>query len=260
MSPSGTIGLVPAAGFARRVSPLPCSKEIYPARIGFGNTSESQPKPAGQYLLEILRDGGITKAYVVLRDGKWDIPSYFGDGQMVDMHLGYLVTGASAGVPFTLDAAYPFVRDQPVVMGFPDVILTGEDLVQRLVARLRETAADVVLGLWGARTPRKADMVDRRENGTVREIVIKPSETSLTYTWMMAAWTPAFTHFMHEHLADEVSGMPGDGELFIGQVIGRAIDRGLLVDSVVYEEGDYLDIGTPDCLAAAAPSAGEHAV
>ena len=47
------IGVVPAAGQAVRISPIPCSKEIYP--IGFSATSPEgtvHPKVAGQYLLE----------------------------------------------------------------------------------------------------------------------------------------------------------------------------------------------------------------
>lgn len=252
MPTSEIIGLVPAAGFARRVSPLPCSKEIYPVRVDFGNTDDAPPKVAGRYLLDTMREGGITRAFVILRDGKWDIPSYFGDGQMVDMHLGYLTTRGSGGVPFTLDTAYPFVRDHPVVMGFPDVILTGDDIVERLTDRLQETPADVVLGLWQARTPRKADMVARSRNGTVRDIVIKPPESSLTHTWMIAAWSPEFTRFLHDYVEDEGDdshrASAADGELHIGAVIREAVGRGLQVDSVVYEEGDYLDIGTPDCL------------
>jgi glucose-1-phosphate thymidylyltransferase len=52
------IGLVPAAGRARRIAPLPCSKELYP--IGFQRMKgmeELRAKVVSYYLLEKFRDG-----------------------------------------------------------------------------------------------------------------------------------------------------------------------------------------------------------
>ncbi len=105
------IGLIPAAGRGTRIGPLPCSKEVYP--VGFASTDGGRrvPKAVCQYLLEKMRVAGIVKAYVVLREGKWDIPASLGDGATAGMHLAYLMVGISFGVPFTLDQAYPFVRD-----------------------------------------------------------------------------------------------------------------------------------------------------
>jgi glucose-1-phosphate thymidylyltransferase len=42
---------------------------------------------------------GIDKAYFILRSGKWDIPAYFGDGEMLSMNLGYLIMNLPFGVP-----------------------------------------------------------------------------------------------------------------------------------------------------------------
>src|SRR5262245_15338842 len=105
------VGLVPAAGRATRIAPLPCSKELYP--IGFRSVDggkSTAPKVVSHYLLEKMRLAGITKIYIVLREGKWDIPGYFGDGSMLDMKLAYLMIGSPFGTPYTLDAAYPFLE------------------------------------------------------------------------------------------------------------------------------------------------------
>ncbi|MGH7410208.1 MAG: dTDP-glucose pyrophosphorylase, partial [Candidatus Methylomirabilis sp.] len=61
------IGLLPAGGEARRLAPLPCSKELYP--LGFRSVDEGRslrPKVACHYLLEKMRAAGITRAYIVL--------------------------------------------------------------------------------------------------------------------------------------------------------------------------------------------------
>src|SRR5262245_170131 len=85
------IGLIPAGGQAKRIAPLPCSKELYP--VGFRKhhaDGSVRPKVACHYLLEKMKLAGVNKTFIVLRSGKWDIPTYFGDGKLVEMDLAYL--------------------------------------------------------------------------------------------------------------------------------------------------------------------------
>ena len=51
----------------------------------------NRPKVVCHYLLEKMRLAGITKAYIVLKECKWDIPDYLRDGALVDMQLAYLL-------------------------------------------------------------------------------------------------------------------------------------------------------------------------
>ena len=105
MRTNEVIGLIPCAGHATRITPLPCSKEVLP--VGLGRTSEGflRPKVVSHYLLEKMRRGGVSKAFFILRKGKWDIPQYYGNGAAVGMDLGYLVTDRTYGPPYTLDEA-----------------------------------------------------------------------------------------------------------------------------------------------------------
>lgn len=249
------IGLIPAGGQATRIAPLPCSKELYPIGLQFvGNDRSPRPKVVCHYLLERMRLAGITKAYIVLRQGKWDIPAYLGDGTMLDMHLAYLMMRLPFGTPYTLDQAYPFVQDKLVALGFPDILFQPDDAFVQLLARQAATKADVVLGLFPTDQPQTADMVELDGSGQIRRIVIKPLQTDLRYTWIIAVWTPAFTRFMHEYLAaaptqiDAGNSPPGQREWFVSDVIQAAMDAGLQVESVAFPEGKYLDIGIPDNL------------
>ena len=242
------IGLLPAAGLATRLAPLPCSKELYP--IGYHKDGEGgflRPKVVCHYLLEKMRSAGINKVYIVLRDGKWDIPAYLGDGTTFDMHIGYLMMRLPFGAPYTLDQAYPFIQDATVALGFPDIIFQPEDAFTRLLSAQRETDADMVLGLFPIDNPRKWDMVDLAGDGRIRRIVIKPPKTSLRYTWALAVWTPVFSRFMHEYLAGiQKTGKQKNGrELFVGDVIQAAIDDNLKVEGVPFPDNTCLDIGTP---------------
>ncbi len=255
------IGLVPAGGQATRIGPIPCSKEIFP--IGFVPTqanSELRPKAVSHYLLERIQRAGADRAYFILRSGKWDIPAYFGNGDLVGIHLGYLTIESTPGVPYTIDQAYPFVKRFRVAMGFPDIIFYPEDAFVHLVNQQEKSNADIVLGLFPAAQSHKVDMIALDHDYRVSKILIKPSRTDLVYTWLIAVWSPRFTYFLHQHMSnfDRINTTDGavaissqSNELFMGNVIQAAINKGLTVDKVIFSDGSYVDIGTGEDMIAA---------
>jgi glucose-1-phosphate thymidylyltransferase len=249
------VGVIPAGGWASRVAPLPCSKELFP--IGFGEVaggSGLRPKPVCQYLLENMRLAGTGKVYLILRKGKWDIPAYFGDGSALGLSLAYLLTGVPYGPPFTLDQAFPFSSEATVLFGFPDIIVRPADIYSKLLARLFASESDVVLGLFRAHDTSVLDMVEMDNEGRVRSLHSKPATTRLLHTWMTAAWAPSFTCFMHGYLATQLEEFERSAsftvgasqtDLTMGHVFQAALSAGLRVESVYFETGSYLDIGTP---------------
>ncbi len=264
--PSGTelrvhdvIGLVPAAGRAKRIAPLPCSKELYP--IGFDRKAENgepRAKVVSEYLLEKFRRAHIRKAILVIREGKWDIPAYFGDGKTVDLDLAYVVIAASCGPPDTIDRAYPFVAHKRIAFGFPDILFGPDDVFARLLEHQASRGCDVVLGLYPAHDTRLMDMIDLDDHGRVRAIFLKPKETHLKYAWICAVWAPTFTEFLHDFLRSHKTrnGLAAlanlridpQGDLPVGAVLRAAVCKGLHVEGVVFPQETYLDIGTPSDL------------
>ena len=255
------IGLIPAGGVAKRIAPLPCSKELFPVGLCLSDDkSKLVTKVACQSLLEKMSFANINKAYVVLRKGKWDIPSFLGDGRLFNLNLAYLIMHLPFGTPYTIDQAYPFVKDDLVVFGFPDIIFEPDNAFLKLISYQASTNADVVLGLFIADQPEKMDMVEICDDNRVCEIVIKPQQTELKYTWIIAVWTPNFTHYMHDYLAeiqksvkltkDDRSDVKDlkNNELFVGDVIQASISDGFQVKAVIFPENHYIDIGTPEDL------------
>ncbi len=242
------VALVPAAGHSRRLAPLPCSKEILP--IGYRETADGElrPKVAGHWLLEQVRRAGATRAWIVLRDGKWDIPAYFGDGAVVGLPIAYLVTRATPGPAYTLDLAYPFVRDALVLFGFPDILVSPEDPYTRLIERQAATGADLVLGMFEAHDPRRLDLVDADDSGRVRALELPPHAADRGATWIVAVWTPAFSDFLHQYVSSRPTP---ETEISVGHVLREAIVAGLPTQAVAFPDGSYLDIGTPEDLARA---------
>ncbi|WP_162425898.1 nucleotidyltransferase family protein [Pontibacter pudoricolor] len=239
-------GIIPAAGLGSRLGQMPCSKELYP--LGF--KSDGTSKVASEYLLELMQQGGAGQVYFILRNGKWDIPGYFGDGSNYSISFAYLLMNRPYGTPFSVDQACSFVRDKTIVFGFPDIIVEPQNVFTQLLARQAETDATIVLGLFEVAYPHKWDMVEADNAGNVKTIVPKPESSDLTMAWCMAVWTPEFTEFMHQYLQQiEQKFIVGElKELPMGAVIQAAIDNGMTVQSVCFSGGSCLDIGTPEDL------------
>ncbi len=243
------IGIIPAGGLAKRIAPLPCSKEIYP--VGYKTKKDGSivgPMVACQFLLEKMKVAGLKEVFIILREGKWDIPTYFGDGKIVDMNIAYLILGLPFGVPYTLDQAYPFVENAPIGFGFPDIMFDTDDAFVRLFKQLNVSAADAVLGIFPANRPEKVDLVDLDDKSRVKRIVIKPRKSKLTHTWGIAVWTPKFTRFMHDYLKTKKKLAEKESELFLGDVFQEAIHAGLKVEGNHVSKKPFLDIGTPEDL------------
>jgi glucose-1-phosphate thymidylyltransferase len=195
---------------------------------------------------------GVTKVFFIIREGKWDIPAYFGCGKDFGFHLAYLLMNEPFGVPFTLDQASFFVRDDIVVFGFPDILFEPDDAYVHLLAKKKESDADIVLGLFHAHQTHRKHMVALNSEEQICEIQIKPMARDLCYTWIIAVWAPSFTHFMHEYVTDMRKKSDTDmrnREVFFSDVVNAAIKNDLQVDRVIFDTGIYVDIGTPENLA-----------
>jgi dTDP-glucose pyrophosphorylase len=242
------VGLIPAAGLATRLQPLPLSKELFPVGFEYCTLKTSKhPKAVMTYLLEQMQQGGAEQAYIILREGKWDIPAYYGDGSKLNMSFAYLIMQKPYGTPFTLDQAFSFVRNKTVLFGFPDILIRQQSVFKSLLHVQQETAADVVLGIFRATETYKWDMVDVDENGVIKNITPKPNNTNLLFAWSVACWSPRFTEFMHNFLGHEYSKIINQNkkkEYSVGEVIQAAIASGLLVQSVKLDADSCLDIGT----------------
>ncbi len=242
------IGLIPAGGMATRLGPLPCSKELLPVG-GWAEPDGWRPRPIITYLLAQWQRAGITQAFIVVKPGKWDIPAYLGDGRAFGLNLAYLTVHEPYGAAYTLAAAMPFIEDRSVALGLPDVLLSPDDVYATLAAHHATAQPDLTLGLFPCARPQTADMVDLAADGRrVKGIVIKPSQTSLRWTWMAAIWSPRLSDLLTTVVATDRAARQHEAnraELHIGAVFQAAIAAGLRVEGVTFPHGHALDIGTP---------------
>jgi glucose-1-phosphate thymidylyltransferase len=247
--PMEIVGLVPAAGRATRLSPLPFSKELFPVSLEQAHAdSEPQPKLVSHYLFNKLRFGGAQNVYIVIRDGKWDIPGYFGSGSRIGLNLAYHVVDETPSVPFTVDSAYPFIKDAMVLFGYPDILFRPHDAFTQLVARLLYMNADVVIGVFDLFPGQLTDRVEIGKDGNIDAINVRSTSPDSSPGWIIAAWTPIFTNFLHQHLKKRLrnhSRIQQLPEMFLGHVFQTAINEGIKFNSVRFRDHNFWDIGTP---------------
>ena len=254
------VGVIAAAGRATRLAPLPCSKELLP--IGVHREPAAlcgRPKVVSQYLLERMRAAGARRIFFVVRGGKFDIADYYGDGSRLELSIAYLMMNEPWGPPFSAAQAAPFVGDATVLFGFPDILIQPEDCFVRACDRLRQTGADIVLGLFRGALTDPLDLVDTDQHGRVTGLVTKeegPPRREGDTGYLLAVWGPGFTRFLVEETRrlsivarSGVHGASPDWPM--GAVIAAAIRAGLHVDSVFLPDARFLDIGTPEGLLAA---------
>jgi glucose-1-phosphate thymidylyltransferase len=248
-------GLIPAAGSASRLSPLPFSKELYPINIDKVSSDKSfHPKTTIQYLLENMKNGGANNVFIVIRDGKWDIPSYLGDGSPLEIHIAYLMMGVPFGPPFTIDQAYPFLDGNLILFGFPDILVTPYNAFEVLVEKLQSSKADAILGLHSVDDPENWDMVKLDDDGKVADLIIKKEEKGYDFGWAIMAWKPVFTEYLHSftkkilqnHREGKIEENGNWREPIISDVVKASIKDGLDVTSHIFEVGKIMDVGTPE--------------
>jgi len=244
-------GLVPAAGSASRLGRPPGgrgpSKEILTVAGADGGE-----RIACQDLFDNFRLAGVTRAIVLLRSGKWDIARRLGDGSELGVELAYRVLAPTKGVPYTLAAAAPFLGEQSVALGFPDILVQPRNLLARLVQHRERTQAEIALALVPCDRPTASDMVEADARGRVKRIEIKPESTALRFTWAFALWTPRFTRFLVRWCAEWNPRSARLGrEPFVSDVLLAAMADGIEIQTLVVPEARLLDIGTPETLARA---------
>lgn len=234
---------MPAAGHARRLGKIECSKELLPIK------SFSGEQPVCANLLRQFHKAEAHRTCVVLRHAKIDIPAALGSGKGYGLSLQYIGVDSSPSVPHSIDAAYAEIKNSEVLFGFPDILIKPANALETMAVARTKSNSDVMLGLFPSTQPEKVDMVEYDTHGRVRAITIKNPSSALRETWLLAAWNTQFTAFLHGWIAECDAENPAEPQL--GDIFCAAIKQGIKIGVHRFPDGNYLDIGTPEDLATA---------
>jgi glucose-1-phosphate thymidylyltransferase len=165
------VGVIPAAGYAERLQPLECSKELL----------SIAGRPVIDYLVERMRAGGCSELRVVTRPEKEDVIAYASEIE------ASVVLGYPANINESLAAGMEGLSpDGIVLLGFPDSLwepVDGFKPLLRAVAGGREVA----LGLFRSPGLVGSDFLSFDDSGAIAGFHIKPADPPSDWIWGCAA-------------------------------------------------------------------------
>jgi glucose-1-phosphate thymidylyltransferase len=165
------IGIVPAAGYATRLQPLACSKEVCIV----------QGRPVMDYVIERMNAVACEEIRIVTRPEKRDV--------IVNAErLGaVVVTGHPNSLADSIALALTETRDDDVaLLGFPDSIWMPLDGYASLLEAIA-VGYEAALGLFDAKLRQRFDAVLIDERGHVRRVEVKSERPSTSTFWGCAA-------------------------------------------------------------------------
>ena len=243
---SRPIALLPAAGRAARLG-LTCPKELLRLPLGLPGDAPEETRPICEYALTVCAVAGAAQALVVVAPGKGELGETLGNGARLGLPLAYLVQPQPRGLPDVVRLAAPWLEGRPVLLALPDTIVTPVESLREVERERRVSGADLVLGVFGVDEPEHLGPVEVDDDGAVLRVLDKPARSPVRNSWGVASWSPRFTRFCAEWAAAR-DGQPGEPAL--GHVFQAAVEQGLRVRAVRFEEHLLLDIGTPAGLSA----------
>ena len=252
MRPAGgaPVGLLPAAGRGVRFGTSGYIKELFPLFfISEGDDHILEPRPLCELALRAIRAAGAERCVVLVSPEKAEVLRALGDGMAVGMTLAYVVQAEPGGLPHAVRCAGPWLGERDVVFAMPDTIVLPPDALARVHARRLETAADLTLGVFPVEEPERFGPVEVAPGGTVLRILDKPSHREVKTVWGLASWSGEFTRFCE--VWDERAERERSGERVLSHAFEAARQAGLAVNALAFDDGVYLDIGTPRGLRAA---------
>jgi dTDP-glucose pyrophosphorylase len=209
-------GVVPAAGYARRLKPLSGSKETY----------EVRGRPVMDHLIDRMRKADCDDIRVVTRPEKTDVIAHARDLALT------VVLGHPASVSESLLAGLEgMAPDDIVLFGFPDTIWEPADGFVRLLEAL--DGYEIALGLFVGREPERSDVVEFADSGVVMSVAVKPHRPRSNWIWGCAT--------ARRRALDDLKNDPEPGVLFDSMCRRREVVGVPLSDT-------FVDIGTPEAL------------
>ena len=157
--------------------------------------------------------GGVRKVFFILRNGKWDIPQYYGDGSTIGMDIGYLMMGDRTD-PLTRLTRPIHLSEIPAShLVFPDILFQPDDAYKRALKRLNSTRAAIVLGLYPAHKRWTWHTVETDRTGRVRADIYESQPNKIKAGMGFCG------------LEFEVHGIPAQVSCYAGSLTARQVQN-----------------------------------
>jgi NDP-sugar pyrophosphorylase family protein len=201
-------------------------------------------KPMLEYIVNAVKNAGITSIGMVVGYKREMIHDHFGDGSRFGVSIKYINQDKQNGTGAALHLAREFVGSDSFFFTFGDV-LTPQENYGGMIAYARKNKCSVLMGLNRVDDPyRGAAVYIDADNNIVRMVEKPPKGTSTTN--LNNAGLMILSHEIFDYTARLRLSPRGEYELT--DVFGMIRDDGKVLKGYVLS-GYWKDVGTPEDLA-----------
>jgi len=137
-------------------------------------------KPISQYVLEDLRDSGITDIAIVVGDIYPEkVKAHYGDGSGFGVKITYIHQDKPRGIAHAIAECREFVGNEPFVVYLGDNLLKGG--IKKFVNAFKESDLDGMILLCGVKNPERFGVAKFDEKKRLVQLVEKPKEPPSNY-------------------------------------------------------------------------------
>ncbi|MCK4314107.1 glucose-1-phosphate thymidylyltransferase, partial [Candidatus Bathyarchaeota archaeon] len=196
-------------------------------------------KPISQYVLENLKNSGITDIAIVLGDTYPEkVKEYYGNGAKLNVKITYITQTEPKGIAHAVGLCEKHLGNVPFVVYLGDNLLKGG--INNLVQKFETSNHDAMILLCQVKEPEQFGVAKFDENGKLLQLIEKPKEPPSNYALTGIYFFKPVILKMIKQLKPSWRG-----ELEITEAIQLLLEKGY---NVGYQtvKGWWKDTGTPE--------------
>jgi glucose-1-phosphate thymidylyltransferase len=224
-------GVILHGGFGTKLRPLTHTgpKQLIPIAN----------KPISQYVLEDLKNSGITEIAIILGNIYQEkVKEYYENGQKFGVTIQYIQQDEPKGIAHAVSLCKEYVKNQPFIVYLGDNLIKGG--ISTFVKKFENSHDDAMILLCKVKNPQRFGVAKIDKNGKLTQLIEKPREPPSNY-----ALTGIY--FFRPTIFETIKQLKPSwrGELEITDAIQLLLEKDYTVSYQIVQ-GWWKDTGTPE--------------
>jgi len=159
-------GLIPAAGQGSRLQPITLAIPKELLMVG--------DKAIIEYVIDAMKQVGITEITIVVGWRKHAILDYLGSGERIGVKLTYVVQDKRDGLAKAVSAGKHINHDEPFLVVLGDNFFYPKTFLRDILSFHEKNKADATIGVTNVEDPTRHGIIKPGENNKIIDLVEKP--------------------------------------------------------------------------------------
>ena len=229
-------GLIPAAGLGTRLHPITLAIPKELLLVG--------DKAVIEYVIESMKEVGITDITVIVGWRKHAILDYLGSGKRMGVNISYVVQDERNGLAKAVDSAKHAIGNEPFLVVLGDDFFYPKTFLKEILEFHKKQDADATIGVAEIEDPTRHGIIRPGKNNKIEDIVEKPTKDKAPSN-LGAMGVYIFKPSIFDAIKKTKPGVKKEYQLT--DSIKIMVDEGY---KVLYSkiDGEHIDVGTLDDL------------